>query len=217
MPATDLTQAERSTPRRRADRASADRGQVEAILDEALVAHVGFAVDGQPTVIPATPWRVGDRLCFHFAKASRVGEIMAAGTEVCVSVALVDGLVLARSAMHHSMNYRSVVLFGCAQAVADPAEKARLFSHLVDKLSPGRSQVVRPPTEAELGSTIVVALPIAEGAAKRRQGPPADKEADLARPVWAGVVPLALAAGPAQGDAHVPEGIAPPPTIVRGA
>lgn len=208
-----LMQTERSTPRRRPDRASGDRALVDAILDEALVAHVAFAVEGLPTVIPATHWRVGDRLCFHFATASRAGGVMAAGADVCVSVAVVDGLVLARSAMRHSVNYRSVVLFGRAEVVTDSGEKARLLAHLLDKISPGRWGDVRPPEPAELAATVVVTLPITEGGAKMRSGPPADRGDDLARPVWAGVVPLAVVAGPALADPHVPDGMPPPPTV----
>lgn len=192
---TALTKSPRSTPRRKADRASHDRMAIQSVLDEALVVHIGLIQGGQPFVIPANAWRIGDWLYVHFAKGSRVAAMMAEGAELCVTATLVDGLVLARSAMHHSMNYRSVILFGRAEAVVDLDEKARVLVALVDKVAPGRARLVRPPDDAELAVTMVFRLPIAEGSLKARSGPPIERPSDLSRDVLAGVVPLTLAAG----------------------
>ncbi|BAE50181.1 Predicted flavin-nucleotide-binding protein [Paramagnetospirillum magneticum AMB-1] len=138
---------------------------------------------------------MGERVLFHGGQGSRLARVMAAGAELCVTVTLVDGLVLARSAFHHSMNYRSVVLFGQAVEITDPAEKAAAFAALIEKLSPGRYASVRPPTDKELGATKLLALPLAEGGAKMRSGPPVDDEADMSWPVWAGVVPVTMVKG----------------------
>jgi nitroimidazol reductase NimA-like FMN-containing flavoprotein (pyridoxamine 5'-phosphate oxidase superfamily) len=192
---TNLTKTPRSTVRRKGDRASHDSAGIHAVLDEALVVHVGFVQDGQPFVIPANAWRVGEWLYFHFAKGSRIAAMMAAGTDLCVTATLVDGLVLARSAMHHSMNYRSVMLFGRAEAVADCDEKAVLLIALVDKVAPGRTALVRPPDDGELAATALFRMPIAEGSLKARSGPPVERPSDLSRDVPAGVVPLSVVAG----------------------
>lgn len=192
---THLPRTPRTTPRRKADRVSHDSAAIQAVLDEALVVQVGFVQDGQPVVIPLNAWRVGEYLHFHLATNGRLTEIMAAGSPICVSATLVDGLVLARSAMHHSMNFRSVVLYGVPEAVDDPAEKARLLTALVDHVVPGRSAIVRPPDGKELAVTAVFRLPITEGSLKARSGPPQDKASDLSRDVPAGVVPLRVVRG----------------------
>lgn len=192
---TDLPVTPRSTARRKADRVRHAPEAIHAVLDEALVAHIGFVQDGQPFVIPANAWRVGAHLYFHFATGSRIAQVMAAGADLCVTVTLVDGLVLARSAMHHSMNYRSAVLFGRADAVEDTDEKRRALIALVDKVVSGRSALVRAPDEKELAITAVFRMPIAEGSVKVRTGGPIDRPDDLARDVPAGVVPLRLVAG----------------------
>jgi nitroimidazol reductase NimA-like FMN-containing flavoprotein (pyridoxamine 5'-phosphate oxidase superfamily) len=166
-----------------------------AILDEALVCTVAFVEEGRPVSIPTTHWRMGDRVLFHGGQGSRLATAMAAGAELCVTVTLVDGLVLARSAFHHSMNYRSVVLFGQAVEIADRGEKEAAFAALIEKLMPGRYGAVRPPTEKELAATLLLALPITEGGAKIRSGPPVDDEADMSWPVWAGVVPVSMVRG----------------------
>jgi hypothetical protein len=197
-----LSKTAHSTVRRLPQRASYDRQIAHAIIDEALVCHVGFIADQRPVVIPTNHWRVGDTLYFHGSVGSRLAKVMASGAEVCLSIALVDGLVLARSAFHHSMNYRSLVLFGRASAVDDAAAKQAALAALVDKLSAGRSGLVRAPNDKELAITRVACLPIDEGSVKLRAGPPVDDEADLARPVWAGVIPLTTAWGtpePADG------------------
>ena len=187
------------TPRSRLVRRPAlgrrDRATIEGILDESLVCHVGFVDAGAPVVLPACPWRIGDRLYLHGAAASRLFGQLSAGVPVCVSMALVDGLVLARAALRHSLHYRSVVLFGRCEAVTDPAAKARALHALVDKLSPGRADQVRPPSEAELAATAVAGLRIDEGCAKIAAAPPGEGEADAAVAAWAGVVSLRLATG----------------------
>lgn len=188
-----LSSTHRSRARRLKKRASYDRALVHAILDEALVCHVAFVIDGEPFVIPTTHARVGDTLYVHGAATSRMLDVLGGGARISVAVTLLDGLVLARSAFHHSMNYRSVVLFGAARDVTHPDERARALDAIVDHVVPGRSQHVRAPNRAELAGTRVIALDIDEGSAKLRTGPPIDDADDLAHPVWAGVVPLKLA------------------------
>jgi nitroimidazol reductase NimA-like FMN-containing flavoprotein (pyridoxamine 5'-phosphate oxidase superfamily) len=191
----EIPRTERTTVRRLPARAAYDRSLIHAILDKALICHVGFVVDGRPFVIPTIHVRVGERLYMHGSPASRMLKTLAGGVDVCVSVTLVDGLVLARSAFHHSMNYRSVVLFGTAQAVDDEDEKARVLQALAEHLVPGRWRDIRVPTPGELKATSVLSLPIDEASAKVRTGPPVDDEEDYALPTWAGILPLAIAAG----------------------
>jgi uncharacterized protein len=189
----------RTTVRRLPARADYEPDTVAAILDEGLVCHVGFAVDGQPWVIPTTYARIDQTLYLHGAAANHMLRSLATGVEVCVTVTLLDGLVLARSAFHHSMNYRSVVVFGVAEKVEDEAEKAAAFSAFVERVAPGRTAAgIRMPSPAETRKTLVLRLPITEASAKIRTGGPIDDEEDYELPVWAGVVPLRLAAGPAQ-------------------
>jgi nitroimidazol reductase NimA-like FMN-containing flavoprotein (pyridoxamine 5'-phosphate oxidase superfamily) len=191
-----LRETDRSRVRRKADRAAYDFSTVAAILDEALLCHVGFALDGRPWVVPTTFVRIGDHLYLHGAAGNfALRTLSAGGIEACVTVTLLDGLVLARSAFHHSMNYRSVMLFGSAVAVTDADEKLAALLALVDHMEPGRSSASRPPTDAELRSTLVVRFPIDEGSAKVRTGGPIDDEEDLSLPHWAGVIPLALVRG----------------------
>jgi nitroimidazol reductase NimA-like FMN-containing flavoprotein (pyridoxamine 5'-phosphate oxidase superfamily) len=190
-----LEQTERTKVRRLPARASYQREAIYAILDEALICHVGFSVDGQPFVIPTIHWRDGDTLYFHGSAASRMLRTLRGGVDACVTVTLLDGLVLARSAFHHSMNYRSVVVFGKAREVTDREEKERALQTLVEHITPERAAAVRPPNEIELRQTLVLALPLHEASAKTRSGPPVDDEADYALPVWAGVVPVSLVRG----------------------
>jgi nitroimidazol reductase NimA-like FMN-containing flavoprotein (pyridoxamine 5'-phosphate oxidase superfamily) len=196
----------RTTVRRRADRGSFDRALAYSILDEAYVAHVGFVVDGAPRVLPMTYGRVDDALYLHGA----VGNAMlraANGADVCVTVTLLDGLVLARAAMHHSMNYRCVVLYGVAERVDDDAEKRCAFDAVVEHSVTGRSAIARPANDAELRKTLVLRLPIDEGSVKVRSGGPIDDPDDLALDVWAGVVPVQLVAGdPVADDASSTRG-----------
>ena len=185
-------QTPRTTVRRLAARGVYDRAAIHAILDEALICHVGFVVDGQPVVIPTIHTRGGDTLYFHGSAASRMLRSLRNGIEACVTVTLLDGLVLARSAFHHSMNYRSVVVLGRGREVVDADEKRRALDALVDHVVPGRNAVVRPPTAAELKQTLVIAVPLSEASAKVRTGPPVDDEEDYKLDVWAGVIPMRL-------------------------
>ena len=193
MPITAPTP--RTTVKRLAARGVYDHDAVLRILDEALVCHMGFVVDGQPYVLPTAYARIDDRLYLHGSPSNRMLRTGTSGVGLCVTVTLLDGLVLARSAFHHSMNYRSVVLLGTATEVRDPVEKAAAFRALVEHVAPGRFATVRPPTPNEITGTLVLRLPIDEGSAKVRTGPPIDDEADYGLPVWAGVIPLALRPG----------------------
>jgi nitroimidazol reductase NimA-like FMN-containing flavoprotein (pyridoxamine 5'-phosphate oxidase superfamily) len=204
----------RTTVRRLPDRARYDRATVHAILDEGLVCHVGFVDGGQPFVIPSAYARVDDRLVLHGSAASRMVKALAGGAPACVTVTLLDGLVLARSGFHHSMNYRSVVVLATATEITDPEEKRRALDAIVEHVVPGRVTHVRPPSEKELRATRVVALPLDEASAKVRTGPPKDDEADYALPVWAGELPLRLEPLAPVEDPHGPTG--PPPPHVTG-
>jgi uncharacterized protein len=195
-----VQQTARTTVRRRPERGEYGRAAVEAILDEGLVAHVGVVVDGQPFVLPMVYARVGGDLYLHGSAASRLLRTLGAGAPVCVTVTLLDGIVLARSAFHHSMNYRSVVILGRAVAVTDTAERERALAAMVDHAVPGRSEEVRAPDRRELAATLVVRVALDEVSAKVRRGPPIDDPADLEIPVWAGVLPLRLVAGDPSPD-----------------
>jgi len=205
-----LEQTERTRIRRLADRGRYDRPTLDAILDEALICHVGFVVDGRPVVIPTIHTRVDDHLYFHGSPASGLLRNLREGVPACVTVTIVDGLVLARSAFHHSMNYRSVVVFGRAEEVTDRDEKLRVLAALVEHVCHGRSADARGPSEQELKQTLVLRLPIAEASAKIRTGPPLDEEEDYALPIWAGVLPLPLtpAAPVSDNAAAIPEYVA---------
>ena len=174
-----------------------DRATIDAILDEALVCHLGFEVDGQPYVIPTLHARIGDRLYVHGSAASRMLRHAASGVRVCVTVTLLDGIVLARSVFNHSINYRSVVVLGTATKV-EGAEKTDALRAFTDHIAPGRWDEARQPTEQELKATWVLALPLTEASAKVRSGPPEDDAEDLDFPVWSGVVPVHLAAEPSE-------------------
>jgi uncharacterized protein len=190
----NLNVTDRTKLHRRANRGSHDRAVIDAILDEALVCHIGFAAPS-PVVLPTTHVRLGDQLYVHGAVANHMLASVAKGLEACVTVTLLDGLVLAKSAFHHSVNYRSVVVFGRGLAVTDVAEKRRALDALIDKLHTGRSQACRAPTDAELGATLVIAFSISEASAKIRVGPPIDDEEDMALPYQAGVIPLVTTRG----------------------
>jgi uncharacterized protein len=200
----------RNQIRRLPKRGHYEQELIEQILDEGLVCHVGFAVEGQPFVIPTAYGRIGDRLYIHGSPASRMLKSLQSGIEVCVTVTLLDGLVLARSAFHHSMNYRSVVLFGTAAIVQDAAQKLEALKAFTDHIVPGRWADIRPPNPQELQGTLVLSLPLAEASAKVRTGPPIDDEADYDLPVWAGVIPLKLAAADPIADPRLSEKIALP-------
>ena len=208
---------ERTRLRRLPPRGVFEREAVYRILDEALTCHVGFVVDGQPFVIPTIHARVGDRLVLHGSAASRMLRTIAAGIPVCVTVTLVDGLVLARSAFHHSMNYRSVVVLGTAVAVTDDAERLAALEAIVEHVVPGRSREVRPPSAKELKATAVLALPLVEASAKIRTGGPIDDEEDLALPCWAGVIPLRLTPQAPIPDTQLAAGIEPSAVVCARA
>ena len=197
------TPTPRTQVKRLAKRAVYDRTQVHSILDEGYFCHVGFVIDGQPYVIPTGYVRVGDRIYIHGSAASRMLRTLDEGVEVCVTVTLVDGFVLARSAFHHSMNYRSVVVLGKAQPVTDPDEKIEAMRSFTNHVVPGRWDEVRKPTAQELNSTTVLALPLAEVSAKVRTGAPIDDEEDYALPIWAGVVPIRTTVGEPVPDGRV--------------
>ena len=187
------THTERTRVRRLPKRGSYDRETIYSILDEAFICHVGFAVEGQPYVIPTGYARIGDDLYIHGSSASRMLRNLAQGVDICVTVTLIDGLVLARSAFHHSMNYRSVVILGKATLVEDADEKNRALEAFTEHVIPGRWAEVRWPTELELKATSVLKLPIEEASAKIRTGGPIDDEEDYEMNVWSGVLPLKLA------------------------
>ena len=190
-----LTPTDRTRLRRLPARGAFDRATIDLILDEALVCHIAFVVEGQPFAIPTGFARAGDDIYVHGSSASRMVRALAGGLEMCLTVTLVDGLVLARSAFHHSMNYRSVVVLGTARLVEDAVEKREALRLFTERIAPGRWRTLRPVTEQELKATSVLALPIAEASAKVRSGPPIDDEADYGWPVWAGIVPLRLSRG----------------------
>lgn len=176
--------------RRVKDRARYDRADIYAILDSTWMAQVGFCIDGQPFVIPMLYVRDEDSLLLHGGIASRLQQQLANGIEACVCVTLIDGLVLARSHFHHSVNYRSVVAFGKATAVTEPTEKVSALAHFVDTVLPGRASESRPPDEQELAATSVLRFNIVDASAKVRTGDPKDTARDLALPHWAGVIPI---------------------------
>lgn len=199
--AGDALLTPRTQVRRHAERAAYDRTSIHAILDAGTVCHLAFAVDGRPWAVPMAYGRSGDVLYLHGAAANHALRSAGNGVEACATVTVLDGLVLARSAFHHSMNYRCAMVFGVAQEVTEPEAKQAALAAIVDHLLPGRWDEARPPDPSELRATQVVALPIQEASAKVRTGGPADKEADHALPIWAGQVPLALVAGAVVPDA----------------
>ena len=210
---SEYPQTERTRVYRKPGRGSHDRELVHSILDEALVCHVGYVQDGQPYVIPTIHAREGETLYLHGARGNRTFNALAEGIPFCVTATLTDELVLARSAQHHSLNYRSAMIFGTAHEVTDPEEKHRALRAVIEHIAPGRPDEVRGPNATELRSTKVLAMAIEEASAKVRTGPPLDDEEDLALPNWAGRLPLSQVAGepiPApdlDGDVPVPDSV----------
>jgi nitroimidazol reductase NimA-like FMN-containing flavoprotein (pyridoxamine 5'-phosphate oxidase superfamily) len=215
MPEQAFAPSARTTVRRRRDRGHYDRDVVYGILDEGFICHAACSVDGTVWMIPTAYGRDGDRLLLHGAAANHVLKAAAAGAELTVTVTLVDGLVLARSTFHHSINYRSVVVFGQATPIEDDGAKAAALGRIVDHIVPGRTHDARDPNPTELASTRVVSLPLNEVSAKVRTGGPIDDDEDLELPVWAGVLPLRPAAGPAQPDAGYSAVTTPPAYLVQ--
>jgi nitroimidazol reductase NimA-like FMN-containing flavoprotein (pyridoxamine 5'-phosphate oxidase superfamily) len=205
-----FTPTERTIVRRRPNRASYDRATIAAILDEGLFCHVGFVADGQPYVIPTIHARIGDRLYVHGSAASHMLRTVRGGIPVCVTVTLLDGLVLARSAFHHSMNYRSVMILGTAVEVTERTERLAALKAIVEHVAPQRWADVRWPSEQELKATIILQLPIEEVSAKIRTGPPLDDEEDYELPCWAGEIPLQLVAQMPIPDPRLEPAIVPP-------
>jgi len=202
-----LLQTERTKLKRLPKRGHFDRETVYGILDEGFICHVGFAPEGQPFVIPTGYARFDDKLYIHGSQASRMLRTLSGGVDACVTVTIIDGLVLARSAFHHSMNYRSVVIFGRATLIEDREEKSAALFALSEHFVRGRWAEVREPSEQELRATTVLSLPLVEASAKIRSGPPLDDEEDYAMSVWAGVIPLKLEAGEPIKDPRLPDDI----------
>jgi len=207
---TQFTPTQRTQVHRLPKRGVYERETVYRILDEGLVCHIGFVTDGKPVVIPTGYGRKGDMLYVHGSPASRMFRALGEGADVCITVTILDGLVLARSAFHHSMNYRSVVIFGKATLLEDPAAKWEALHVFTEHIAPGRWQEVRQPSEKELRSTTVLAIPLKEVSAKVRTGPPLDDEEDYAFPVWAGVLPLELIPATPLADDRLPTATAVP-------
>ncbi len=198
---------------RRSDRASYDRAAIHALLDEAIVAHVGFVDAGRPIVIPMIYGRVDDLLYLHGAKATRFAKAMAPGLAVCLTVTLPGGIVIGRSAFHMSMNYRSAVIHGHASLVTDGEEAERALAAITDHALPGRWSEVRPMLDKEAKATAVLRLTVEAASLKSREGPPVDEREDYALPIWGGVIPLAMQAGEPQGDGAVAAGTPVPESV----
>lgn len=210
-----MNETGRSELRRLPKRGSHEPAAIHAILDAGFLAHVGFQTDGQPFVIPTLYGRDGDKLYLHGSAASRMLGELEGGAPACVTVTIVDGLVLARSAFHHSMNYRSVVAFGTAARIEDEEAKTHALRVISEHLLEGRWQDVRGPNGKELKATAVIEFSIEEASAKVRTGPPLDDEEDYALPVWAGILPVSLETKSPISDARLAEGIEPPPYVLR--
>jgi uncharacterized protein len=212
---TELEPTVRTRVRRHRERADYERDQIHAILDEGMICHVAANVDGAPWMIPTAYGREGDDLYLHGAAANHLLSAAVEGGDIVVTVSLLDGLVLARSTFNHSLNYRSVVVFGRAEKLTDLEEKAHALEVIVDHLVPGRSAEARAPTDTELRQTSVIRLPITEASAKIRSGPAVDQEGDVSLPIWAGVLPLRTVADPPQPDPANADGLRPPAGLVQ--
>jgi nitroimidazol reductase NimA-like FMN-containing flavoprotein (pyridoxamine 5'-phosphate oxidase superfamily) len=205
---SDFTPTERTTVRRKPDRGTFDRELIYRILDEAFVCHVGFIADGQPFVVPTNYVRVGDKLFLHGSTASRLMKTLASGAPFCLSVTLLDGIVFSPTATGHSVNYRSVVVIGKAEPIEDPQTKLAAMRDFVEYVIRGRWATVRPPSEQELKSTMVLSVPLVEASAKVRTGPAVDGDENYATPVWTGVLPFKWTPGTPvrdpRGNASIP-------------
>lgn len=210
-----LITTQRSQVKRLPQRADYELQTIYNILDEGLICYVGFVVNNQPFVIPTAYGRINDKLYIHGSPASRMLRSLVGAIEVCVTVTLLDGLVLARSAFHHSMNYRSVVIFGKAEIVGAESEKLEALQAFTEHVVPGRWDEVRQPTRQELQGTLVLSLPITEASAKVRTGAPNDDEADYNLPIWAGVLPLLLTPGNPIADSRLQSGIKIPAHVTN--
>ena len=209
-----LSATDRTTLWRLRERGSTDRAALHAVLDAALICHMGVVIDGVPVVLPTGYGRIGETLYLHGSSANR-SLTAAAGNEICVTVTLLDGLVCARSVFHNSMNYRSAVIYGTARLVTDDAERLDALHAITDHLIPGRWDNSRRPTRKELAATTVLALSLAEASVKARTGGPKDDEEDYELDYWAGVLPISTAIGPAEPDPRLRQGIAVPSHIAE--
>jgi hypothetical protein len=215
---TEYPAGPRTTPTRKPDRAVYDAGAVHAVLDEAVICHVGLVVDGEPVVLPSIHARIDRDLYLHSSTGARLARLAAAaegGLPVCVTVTLLDALVLARSQMNHSMDYRSVVVRGRAETVTDPAEKDRALAAIVDHVVPGRSTGSRPANARELAATAVLRIRLTEATLKRRSGPPSDDPEDLGLPYWAGVIPVTTTFGTPRPAADQDPDVPVPADLLR--
>jgi hypothetical protein len=211
---SDFKPSQRSRVKRLPKRGHYDRDTVYAVLDAGLIAHIGYAIDGLPYVTPTAYWRDGDTLYWHGSSASRMLRNLGPGVPACVTVTHVDGLVLARSGFHHSINYRSVMAFGTARKVESKAATEGALLRFMERFAPGRWDEVRPPTPKELKATTLLTMPIDEASAKIRTGPPIDDEADYALGCWAGVLPIRTVFGVPEPDARLPQSV-PVPGYLR--
>jgi nitroimidazol reductase NimA-like FMN-containing flavoprotein (pyridoxamine 5'-phosphate oxidase superfamily) len=212
---TAFAPTRRSRLKRLHERGRYDEESVFAILDAGLVAHIGYVIDGQPYVTPTAYWRRGRQLYWHGSSASRMLRTQSAGIPVCVTVSLLDGLVLARSGFHHSINYRAVMAFGRARKVEDAKEKESELDYFIERIYPGRVATVRPVNQQELKATTLLAMEIEEASAKVRKGEPRDDEEDYALDIWAGVIPIRQVVGAAENDPRLKPGIALPEHLNR--
>jgi uncharacterized protein len=213
--AAAFTPTKRTQVKRLPKRGHYDRETVYAILDAGVMCHVGYTIDGEPYVTPTFYWRKDDRVYWHGSSASRMLRTIEKGTRVCLTVAMLDGFVLARSAFHHSVNYRSVMAFGTAHKVDDPDEKMQAMIDFVERLYPGRWNELRPVNAQEIKATTILGMDLSEAVAKVRVGPPVDDEEDYALPIWAGVVPVATALGATIDDARNLAGVKRPGYIEK--
>ncbi len=200
----------RSRIKRQHERAHYDKRAVYAVLDAHFICHVGYVIDGQPYVTPTSHWRDGDRLYWHGSSASRMLRHLEQGVPACVTVTHCDGLVLARSGFHSSINYRSAMVFGTARAIADEATKRAALEAFVERLTPGRWHELRPVTSQEIKATTVIGMDIDDAVAKVRTGPPKDDEDDYGLDVWAGVLPIGVAVGAPEPDPRLKPGVPAP-------
>lgn len=207
---SDFPKSELNTVKRLPKRGAYDKETIYAIVDEALICHVGFAVEGEPFAMPTIHTRIGDTIYLHGAVANRMLTHIKAGNSVCITVTHIDGIVFARSVFHHSMNYRSAVLFGTGRVVESYEERWKVFEALTEHIAKGRWAEARHPNEVEDKTTAIVAVEITSASAKMRSGPAGDEEEDYVLPVWAGVLPMKTVYGPPERDARLPEGVKEP-------
>jgi nitroimidazol reductase NimA-like FMN-containing flavoprotein (pyridoxamine 5'-phosphate oxidase superfamily) len=214
---TSFTPTHRSQVKRLHERGRYDEESVFAILDAGLIAHIGYVIDGQPYVTPTAYWRRGRTLYWHGSSASRMLRAQKQGIPCCVTVSLLDGLVLARSGFHHSINYRAVMAFGQARFVEDAKEKEAELDYFIERIYPGRVATLRPVNQQELKGTTLIAMEIEEASAKARSGEPKDDEEDYALDIWAGVIPIRQVVGAVENDPRLKAGVPVPEHLKRFA